>query len=104
MSETDWKVVRTDEHPVLDEKDCEIQRLKIQTEQRDEIINGLLHDLDCISRMRDLGSGEKLSIHDAVRIAQNAHQLGSNLWNKLEPSNDCEKYDTGKYGPGHDIY
>ena len=32
MAEKDWKVVRTDEHPVLDEKDMEIQRLKAENQ------------------------------------------------------------------------
>ena len=38
MSETDWKVVRTDEHPVLDEKDLEIMRLRAE---RDELKKAL---------------------------------------------------------------
>ena len=28
MGEKDWKVVRTYEHPILDDKDLEIQRLR----------------------------------------------------------------------------
>ena len=62
MSETDWKVVRTDEHPVLDEKGCEIQRLR-------EALEDIAYGDYCASGY---------SANMAVAVARAA----------LEPSND----------------
>ena len=71
MGEKDWKVVRTDEHPVLDEKDIEIMRLR---EQKQIAVNALFEVCQ-----NDWGVGHS--------IARPAHRAMKELA-ALEPSND----------------
>ena len=72
MAEKDWKVVRTDEHPVLDEKDMEICRLR-------EII---LHMADGIATERETGFWSDDQRRAWINGLENTGRKA------LEPSND----------------